>query len=114
MVAKSVIVGGSEYGHMTLTHFYSLHVGVLPAALVGILIAHVALFRKHGVTPPAKVDAAGAPPAKVDTFYPKQVGMDLLGRPFDERRLLGLAYAYEHATGPHRLPSSTPPLTQVR
>lgn len=41
------------------------------------------------------------------------VGMDLLGRPFDEGHLLGLAYAYEQATGPHRLPSSTPPLTQA-
>ncbi|MDN3573083.1 amidase family protein [Methylobacterium longum] len=41
------------------------------------------------------------------------VGMDLLGRPFDEGHLLGLAYAYEQATGPHRLPSSTPPLAQA-
>lgn len=75
---QGVLVGGSEYGHLTLTHFYSLHVGVLPAALALLLVAHVALFRKHGVTPPAKVDEVGAPPAKVDTFYPKQVGMDLL------------------------------------
>jgi Asp-tRNA(Asn)/Glu-tRNA(Gln) amidotransferase A subunit family amidase len=41
------------------------------------------------------------------------VGMDLLGRPFDEGHLLGLAYAYEQATGPHRLPASTPPLAQA-
>jgi ubiquinol-cytochrome c reductase cytochrome b subunit len=75
---QRVLVGGNEYGHLTLTHFYSLHVGILPAALVGLLVAHVALFRKHGVTPPAKVDEPGAPPAKTDTFFPKQVGMDLL------------------------------------
>ncbi|MEZ4295453.1 MAG: cytochrome b N-terminal domain-containing protein [Polyangiaceae bacterium] len=74
---QSVLVGGPEYGHATLTRFYSLHVGVLPAALVLLLVAHIALFRKHGVTPPAKVDEPGAPPAKVDKFFPKQVGMDL-------------------------------------
>lgn len=76
---QSVLVGGSEYGHATLTRFYSLHVGVLPALLVAFLALHVLLFRKHGVTPPAKVDEPGAPPAKVDRFYPKQVAMDLAG-----------------------------------
>ncbi len=76
---QSVLVGGSEYGHATLTRFYSLHVGVLPALLVAFLALHVLLFRKHGVTPPAAVDAPGAPPAKVDRFYPKQVAMDLAG-----------------------------------
>ncbi len=75
---QSVLVGGSEYGHATLTRFYSLHVGVLPALLVALLGLHVMLFRKHGVTPPAKVDDESAKTkVKVDTFYPKQVAMDL-------------------------------------
>ena len=74
---QSVLVGGQEYGHATLTRFYSLHVGVLPAVLVALLALHVLLFRKHGVTPPAAVDEPGAPPAKIDRFYPKQVAMDL-------------------------------------
>lgn len=69
---QSVLVGGSEYGHMTLTRFYSLHVAVLPALTVLLLVAHIALFRKHGVTPPA-----GADTSKVDRFYPKQLAMDL-------------------------------------
>lgn len=69
---QSVLVGGAEYGHMTLTRFYALHVAILPALTLLLLVAHVALFRKHGVTPPA-----GADTSKVDTFYPKQVGMDL-------------------------------------
>lgn len=42
------------------------------------------------------------------------VGMDLLGRPFDEGRLLGLAFAYEQVAGPHRLPASTPALQPAR
>ncbi len=64
-----VIVGGDDYGNQTLTRFYGLHVGVLPALLVMFLVAHVALFRKHGVTAPAK--SRGSEP-----FWPKQVFYD--------------------------------------
>jgi ubiquinol-cytochrome c reductase cytochrome b subunit len=71
---QSVLVGGAEYGHMTLTRFYALHVAVLPALTMLLLVAHVALFRKHGVTPPA-----GADTSKVDPFYPKQLAIDLAG-----------------------------------
>ncbi len=70
---QRVLVGGSDYGHATLTRFYTLHVFVLPALLGLLLAGHVALFRRHGVTPPAKADAK-----VVDTFYPKQVLKDLV------------------------------------
>jgi ubiquinol-cytochrome c reductase cytochrome b subunit len=69
---QRLLVGGAEYGHLTLTHFYTLHVGVLPALAVLLLVGHVALFRRHGVTPPVSADVS-----KVDTFYPRQVGKDL-------------------------------------
>jgi ubiquinol-cytochrome c reductase cytochrome b subunit len=48
---QEVVQGGNEYGNLTLTRFYGLHVLVLPAALVGLVAAHVMLFRKHGHTP---------------------------------------------------------------
>src|SRR5262249_32940797 len=38
------------------------------------------------------------------------VGMELLGRPWSEGRLLALGYAYEQAVHPRRVPGSTPPL----
>ncbi len=69
---QQLMQGGPEYGSLTLTRFYSLHVGLLPLTLVALVLAHVALFRKHGVTPPASAD-----PKKVDLFYPKQVWKDL-------------------------------------
>jgi ubiquinol-cytochrome c reductase cytochrome b subunit len=69
---QELLQGGAEYGNLTLTRFYALHVGLLPLSLVLLLTLHVALFRKHGVTPPA-----GADRAKVDLFYPRQVGKDL-------------------------------------
>jgi ubiquinol-cytochrome c reductase cytochrome b subunit len=70
---QTLIVGGSEYGQSTLTRFYVLHVGVLPATLVGLVVAHVALFRKHGATPPhnANLSIRGK-------FYPTQLAIDVI------------------------------------
>ncbi len=68
---EKVVVGGDDYGNQTLTRFYGLHVGVLPGLMVLFLVAHVALFRKHGVTAPPK--AVGSEP-----FFPKQVFYDTL------------------------------------
>ncbi len=44
--------GGNEYGNLTLTRFYAIHVVILPVLLIGIVVAHVALFRRvGGITP---------------------------------------------------------------
>jgi ubiquinol-cytochrome c reductase cytochrome b subunit len=48
---REVAQGGNEYGNLTLTRFFALHVLVLPAITAILVVAHVALFRKHGVTP---------------------------------------------------------------
>lgn len=42
------------------------------------------------------------------------VGLDLLGRPWEEGKLLGLGYAFEQASRQRRPPSSVPPLVDVR
>jgi ubiquinol-cytochrome c reductase cytochrome b subunit len=68
---QRLLQGGPEYGSFTLTRFYTLHVVVLPAALVALALAHVALFRRHGVTPPANADTS-----RVDAFFPKQLFKD--------------------------------------
>jgi ubiquinol-cytochrome c reductase cytochrome b subunit len=69
---EEIVVGGPAYGHLTLTRFYALHVGVLPAAALLLLAAHLALFRRHGVTPPVGADAT-----KVERFYPGQAARDV-------------------------------------
>jgi len=48
---KMLVVGGNQYGHQTLTRFFALHAGVLPGLMILLLVMHLALFRKHGVTP---------------------------------------------------------------
>ena len=46
---QRVIVGGTEYGHHTLTRFFALHAGVLPFLLIGLIAGHIYLFRRHGI-----------------------------------------------------------------
>jgi amidase len=41
-------------------------------------------------------------------------GLEFLGRPFSEPRLLGFAFAYEQATKLRRPPKTTPPLGATR
>ncbi|HSU52864.1 MAG TPA: cytochrome b N-terminal domain-containing protein [Candidatus Dormibacteraeota bacterium] len=67
---QKIIIGGPEYGHHTLTRFFALHAGVLPASITGLLVAHIYLFRRHGLTakePRLRPDAA---------FWPDQVLKD--------------------------------------
>lgn len=48
---RALLVGGNDYGNLTLTRFYALHVLLLPALTVLVLLYHVALARRHGTTP---------------------------------------------------------------
>ena len=68
---QKIVVGGPEYGHHTLTRFYAIHVGVLPPLMIVLIVAHIAVFRRHGVTAPK--DAKGE-----DVFWPAQAFRDLL------------------------------------
>jgi ubiquinol-cytochrome c reductase cytochrome b subunit len=67
---QKLVVGGAEFGHHTLTRFFALHAGVLPALLVAFIAAHIALFRRHGIT---DKKPHRAPDAK---FWPDQVLKD--------------------------------------
>ncbi|HEX2476470.1 MAG TPA: cytochrome b N-terminal domain-containing protein [Lacipirellulaceae bacterium] len=67
---QRLVVGGSEYGHHTLTRFFALHAGVLPGLLLVFLAMHLALFRRHGLR-------AREPYRRPDTtFWPDQLLRD--------------------------------------
>ena len=69
---QKVIVGGSDYGHHTLTRFFALHAGIIPGLIIAFIVGHVYLFRKHGLTPKEprrRPDAA---------FWPDQVLRDAI------------------------------------
>lgn len=67
---KTLIVGGSDYGHHTLTRFFALHAGLLPGLLILLLVAHIHVFRRHGLT------AYKPEPSRDTTFWPDQVLRD--------------------------------------
>jgi ubiquinol-cytochrome c reductase cytochrome b subunit len=74
---QQAVQGGNEYGNLTLARFFALHVFVLPATLIGLVALHVALFRKHGVTPrwgrtPEDLAKTTAP------FWPDQMARDMV------------------------------------
>jgi ubiquinol-cytochrome c reductase cytochrome b subunit len=47
---KQLVIGGNDYGNLTLTRFYALHVAVLPGIVTLYVLIHVVLSRRHGVT----------------------------------------------------------------
>jgi ubiquinol-cytochrome c reductase cytochrome b subunit len=47
---QKIAVGGPEYGNHTLTRFFGLHVAILPGLLIALLVAHIWVFRRHGIT----------------------------------------------------------------
>ncbi|MDR4507663.1 MAG: cytochrome b N-terminal domain-containing protein [Candidatus Brocadiaceae bacterium] len=69
--------GGSDYGNFTLTRFFALHVFLLPLSLLFFLVIHVALFRKHGVTPHWKLSKQELR-NRIDPFWPDQVFKDIV------------------------------------
>lgn len=46
---QRLVVGGTEYGHHTLTRFFALHAGLLPLMMIMFIGAHVYVFRRHGL-----------------------------------------------------------------
>jgi ubiquinol-cytochrome c reductase cytochrome b subunit len=56
-----VIVGGSDYGNLTVTRFHCMHVAVLPTLFFLALFAHVALYLRYGRTAPNGNMPARAP-----------------------------------------------------
>jgi ubiquinol-cytochrome c reductase cytochrome b subunit len=69
---QKLAVGGLDYGHHTLTRFFALHAGLLPALLVFFLVLHIYVFRRHGITAPDD-EWQGQ---RDTTFWPDQVLKD--------------------------------------
>jgi len=67
---QRLVVGGSDYGHHTLTRFFALHAGVLPGLLLVFLTLHIALFRRHGLKARQPYRAPDA------MFWPDQLLLD--------------------------------------
>ena len=49
-----LMTGGDTLGALTLLRWYSAHVFLLPAALIGFVVAHLYLMRRHGISGPVE------------------------------------------------------------
>lgn len=49
-IIQRILIGGDEVGHLTLTHLYFLHVGLLPLLVIGLLLFHIGQVIRHGLS----------------------------------------------------------------
>jgi ubiquinol-cytochrome c reductase cytochrome b subunit len=71
MVA-GVLRGGRAIGALTLTRWYGVHVIFLPAALVLLVVSHLVLMRRQGISGPVRPREG-----KPFVFYPTQAARDV-------------------------------------
>ena len=65
--------GGADLGALTLLRWYTAHVFLLPAALIGFVVAHLYLMRRHGISGPVTARSGATAP-----FYPFQAFKDTM------------------------------------
>lgn len=88
---QHTLQGGPQYGNLTITRFYALHVFVLPLTLAALLGAHLYLFRRHGVTPPASMSEDELK-RKTAPFWPNQLFIDVAAMAVTGAILVWLTY----------------------
>ncbi|MGB2874727.1 MAG: cytochrome b N-terminal domain-containing protein [Gaiellaceae bacterium] len=84
----SLLRGGAEIGSNTLSIFYSIHMLLIPGALIALIGLHLYLVVRLGVSsPPWSKEAAGGepepvpPPARTGLVQPRPRASSLRGRP---------------------------------
>jgi len=76
----NLLRGGPDVTGATLSRFYGLHIAILPAVASMILLLHVYLVQKHGMSVPIDVEKKqGGSPLPVMPFLPDFLLRDLVG-----------------------------------
>jgi ubiquinol-cytochrome c reductase cytochrome b subunit len=71
-LVAGILQGGAAIGALTLTRWYSAHVIFLPAVVIALIVAHLVLMRRKGISGPVRA-REGSPTA----FYPRQAARDV-------------------------------------
>ena len=71
-LVASLLRGGADIGALTLTRWYAIHVMVLPLTLLTLVVAHLYLMRRHGISGPVRPQSG---PSQM--FFPHQAARDL-------------------------------------
>src|SRR5262249_701969 len=98
---KQLAVGGPDAGNHTLTRFYALHVAILPGSLILLLVGHIAIFRRHGVTSKENQEGLVTKPENehgAEPFWPRQAFYDMVACLVIFAIMLSLVlYGFAHA-----------------
>ena len=70
-IVAGILRGGASIGALTLTRWYAVHVIFLPGVLVLLVVLHLVLMRRHGISGPVRPRAGAA-----TAFYPWQAARD--------------------------------------
>ena len=70
---QNIAQGGGVMGTNTINRFFGLHVWLMPAALLGLVGAHLSIFRWNGPAGPVAADPRKLKPGR---FWPDQMFMD--------------------------------------
>jgi len=73
---RLLLRGGAKMGALTLSRFYILHLLIIPGLIFGFIALHIVLFRRAGAAGPTNEDPV-SPHLPAETFYPKQVLIDM-------------------------------------
>ncbi len=75
---RNFLRGGEDVTGATLTRFYALHVSVLPGLALLVVLLHVLLVQRHGMSVPPTVEARGGARKSIP-FMPNFLLRDLVG-----------------------------------
>ncbi|MGC9199747.1 MAG: cytochrome b N-terminal domain-containing protein [Acidobacteriaceae bacterium] len=98
--------GGDTIGTLTLSRFYVAHVFLIPATIFAFISIHIFLFRKAGAAGPIEQEPLG-PELPPESFYPRQVLMDMAFALLIMVGLGFLAYGHPVPLGPIANPADT-------
>ena len=73
---KQLMRGGNQIGTLTLSRFFVMHVFFIPALIFLFVAIHIYLFRKAGAAGPIN-ESPVKPKQRTESFYPRQLIMDL-------------------------------------
>lgn len=96
---QRVAQGGAQIGNLTLTRFYTLHVVVAPLVIAALVLLHLALFRRRGVTPHWSLSKEEGEKRR-EPFWPDQAARDALVILVVLAALVSLAAGFPPEVGP--------------
>ena len=70
-LVAGLLQGGASIGALTLSRWYALHVIFLPATLAALVVLHLVLMRRHGISGPVRRREGQETP-----FFPYQLARD--------------------------------------